>query len=273
MASAPAHKFGQMIGDMLEAAVRPMLEDIAKEHELFLDAKGKRVVRGKKTRVVWADGKDNHHALDYVLEIGGTEESIGSPAAFIEIAYRRYTKHSRNKAQEIQGAILPLAERYGAHHPFLGAILGGVFTDASVAQLRSHGFTVLYFEYESIIAAFSSVGIDASYDEGTPDSVIQRKISAFRKLNSSQRDRLANAFRTQHASEVGEFSKKLRAALTRKISLVYVLPLHGTPQACHDVNEALAFIQSFDESATVQVFTRYEVDVRIRRLRLLFCGD
>ena len=44
----------------------------------------------------------NVHDLDYVFEQGGTEATIGQPKAFIEIAWRRYTKHSRNKAQEIQ---------------------------------------------------------------------------------------------------------------------------------------------------------------------------
>ena len=46
---------------------------------------------------------------DYVLERGGTDTVRGLPAAFIETAWRRYTKHSRNKAQEIQGAVLALA--------------------------------------------------------------------------------------------------------------------------------------------------------------------
>jgi hypothetical protein len=47
--------------------------------------------------------------------------------AFIETAWRRYTRHSRNKAQEIEGAIGPLAETFAHARPFLGAILAGQF--------------------------------------------------------------------------------------------------------------------------------------------------
>jgi len=82
---------------------------------------------------------------------------MGTPAAFIEVAWRRYTKHSRNKAQEIQGAILPLAEKFRWSNPFLGAVLAGVFTDGSLEQLRSLGFHVLYFPYETLVTAGSVI--------------------------------------------------------------------------------------------------------------------
>ena len=87
----------------------------------------------------------NSHDLDFVLERGGTPDKIGMPVAFIETAWRRYTKHSRNKAQEIQGALEPLAETYRHLAPFKGAVLAGVFTEGALTQLRSLGFTVLYF--------------------------------------------------------------------------------------------------------------------------------
>jgi hypothetical protein len=94
------------------------------------------------------------------------------PLAFIESAWRRYTKHSRNKAQEIQGAILPLAEKYRWNNPFLGIVLAGAFTSASLTQLRSLNFNVLYFPYESLTAAFQSQGIDIVFDESTREYII-----------------------------------------------------------------------------------------------------
>jgi hypothetical protein len=59
--------------------------------------------------VTWQDGYGNKHDLDYVLERGGDEERLGVPAAFIESAWRRYTKHSKNKVQEIEAAVMPVA--------------------------------------------------------------------------------------------------------------------------------------------------------------------
>lgn len=175
MAHAPGHRFGQIIGDMLELAIRPPLIDVARKHGLYLDWKHERPARNGRKLVKWTDSKRNEHDLDYVLEAGGSEDTQGTPKAFIEIAYRRYTKHSRNKAQEIQGAITPLAETYSDHHPFLGVVLAGVFTSRSLAQLRSHNFGVLYFPFDSIVKAFKAVNIDAFFDEDTPDDNIQGK--------------------------------------------------------------------------------------------------
>ena len=144
MAESLAHKFGQIIGDLLELAIEPHLQRFAKRNKLFLDKKGVRLIR-KGRKLSWIDSKQNVHDLDYVLERGGTNEVLGNPVAFIETAWRRYTKHSRNKAQEIQGAILPLVEKYKNSSPFIGVVIAGVFTSGAIIQLQSSGFCVLYF--------------------------------------------------------------------------------------------------------------------------------
>jgi len=262
MAASPSHRFGQIIGEVLESAIRPIVEAVAQEHGLYLDAKRPRKARGGKSKVAWVDGKGNTHDLDYVIEAGGTEDTIGAPKAFIEIAWRRYTKHSRNKAQEIQGAIIPLAERYGDSHPFLGVVLADVFTDGSLNQLRSLGFNVVYFPYESVVAAFASMRIDAAFDEDTPDAHLKRKVVQYGKLKASQRERIAASLRDRHKAELATFTSALRTTLTRSITSVYVLPLHGSPRTLGDVAEAIAFIEAFDESKPCESFTRYEVGVR-----------
>jgi hypothetical protein len=262
MAKSPSHRFGQIVGEVLESAIRPIVEAVAKEHGLYLDAKRPRKARGGKSKVAWVDGKGNTHDLDYVIEAGGTEDTIGLPKAFVEIAWRRYTKHSRNKAQEIQGAIMPLAERHGDSHPFLGVVLAGVFTDGSLNQLRSLGFNVVYFPYESVVAAFASAGIDATFDEDTPDAHSKRKVTQYGKLKTPQRERIAAFLRERHKADLTTFSAALRTTLTRSIRSVYVLPLHGSARTLGDVAEAIAFIESFDESKPCEPFTRYEVGVR-----------
>lgn len=262
MAESPSHRFGQIIGEVLESAIRPIVEAVAIEHGLYLDAKRPRKARGGKSKVAWVDGKGNTHDLDYVIEAGGSEDTIGAPKAFVEIAWRRYTKHSRNKAQEIQGAIMPLAERYQDSHPFLGVVLAGVFTDGSLNQLRSLGFNVVYFPYESVVAAFASVGIDAAYNEDTPDAHLKRRVAQYGKLKPAQREQIAGFLRDRHKADLVAFSAALRTTLTRRIASVYVLPLHGSPRTLGDVAEAIAFIEAFDESKPCEPFTRYEVGVR-----------
>ena len=177
-----AHKFGQIIGDTLEGMLRAPLKTIARKHGLYLDYKHPRPARGHKSKVTWTDEKGNSHDLDYVLEHGGSESERGTPKAFIETAWRRYTKHSCNKVQEIHGAILPLARTYSRYAPFLSAVFAGVFTEGALQQLRSNGFAILYFPYPSIIEAFACTGIDAAFDEDTPDEELQVKVDKYKRL-------------------------------------------------------------------------------------------
>ena len=184
MADSPAHKLGQIIGDELEAATRQSLQEIADEFTLYLDYKHARPARDGRKKVAWKDSYRNVHDLDYVLEEGGSEEMIGQPRAFVEIAWRRYTKHSRNKAQEIQGAILPLAKTYRQHSPFLGAVLAGDFTEGSLDQLRSHKFHLAYVAYEEVVRAFKEVGVDVSSDENAGIGGIAAKGEDLQPLRS-----------------------------------------------------------------------------------------
>ena len=157
MAGSPAHKFGQDLGNLLEDLVlnfilKPRLLAYVKDKNLYLDSQGTRPARGGAKHVAWKDGFGNSHNLDFVIELGGTTQNIGRPVAFIEAAWRRYTKHSKNKAQEIQGALLPIVQLH--HAPFCGVVLAGEFTGPSIDQLESNGFCVLYVPYASVIAAF-----------------------------------------------------------------------------------------------------------------------
>lgn len=51
MAESPSHRFGQIIGDTLEQAIRPILEVVAKDSCHYLDGKGERRVRGTRRKV------------------------------------------------------------------------------------------------------------------------------------------------------------------------------------------------------------------------------
>ena len=106
MAESFAHKFGQTIGDMLQAAMEPVLADFAGSHRLYLDKKGPRPAR-KELKVTWTDRLGNRHDLDFVLERGGTRDKIGIPVAFIEAAWRA-------TASRLQSAWIECERRCGA---------------------------------------------------------------------------------------------------------------------------------------------------------------
>jgi hypothetical protein len=261
MAESPAHKFGQIIGDILEAAIEPLLRKFAAEHGLYLDKKGARSAR-KGNKVSWTDLYGNTHDLDFVLEKGGSDDHIGVPVAFIETAWRRYTKHSRNKAQEIQGAIMPLKTTYQYAFPFIGVVLAGVFTDGALVQLESLGFTILYFPYETVVSAFGRVSINARFEEETPDAELARRVRAWEALSPRQQSRVAQVLIKSNLEEVQGFMSALRRAVTRQIELVRVIPLHGTTFEWKEVEEAIAFIESYDEDGGPKPIVKYEVEIR-----------
>ena len=204
MAKSPAHKWGQIIGEFLEQVFKTELSKFARKHRLYLDTQGQRPARSGK-KVSWVDSFGNAHSLDFVLERGGTKNEIGNPVAFIESAWRRYTKHSRNKAQEIQGAILPLVATHKNFAPFMGVMLAGEFTGAALTQLESLGFNILYFPYELILKGFEKFGIDASTEENTSEKVVQDKIKTWN--NFQDKDKLAKYLLKLNAEKTNIFLK------------------------------------------------------------------
>lgn len=261
MAESPAHRFGQIVGEVLEAAVTPLLTAFAEKHGLYFDKQGERPCRLGK-RCTWLDLNNNKHDLDFVLERGGSADKLGVPAAFIETAWRRYTKHSRNKAQEIQGAIIPLAETYKNARPFVGVILAGVFTDGALTQLRSLGFSVLHFSYESVVAAFKDYGINASFEEDTPDAAFQKKVKKYGKLSAGDKFGLARALLHKQRADVEEFMGALEKVISRQIERITVLPLYGSPTELATVEAAIKFLETYEEKVGKVPIQRYEIRIR-----------
>ena len=261
MARSPSHRLGQIIGDQLESSVQEPLADIANEFNLYLDYHHSRKARGGKKRVTWKDGKGNTHILDYVIEEGGSETVQGRPRAFIEIAWRRYKRHSKNKAQEIEGAIIPLADTHQDSHPYLGVVLAGQFTEASLKQFRSNRFNLIYCPYESILQAFKREGLDVSSEEDSSDRTLQGKVDAFERTSKRARKRIAEHIRELHSEQFKTFFDTLRSSFRRRVESVLVLPLYGINFQFGTIRDAIQYISDHDSPSSLE-FARYELNVR-----------
>jgi hypothetical protein len=246
VAESLAHRWGQIIGDVFEMFVRNVLGEVAQQHGLYLDFKRPRKARGGQGKVTWQDGYGNKHDLDYVLERGGTEDAFGVPIAFIESAWRRYTKHSKNKAQEIEAAIMPIALTFSRHQPFCGAVLAGEFTGNALHQLESKGFGVLHISYDSILTAFRELGIDASSEDGvggTTEEQFREKITKWQSLRQPQATkRLMAKLHALHQREIADFKVRLEAALTRRVASIRLTVLRGHSVECSDVQSAIVYL-------------------------------
>lgn len=261
MAASPSHRFGQIVGTLLEELLLPVLSKFCVERKLFLDQHGDRVGVRKGKKVTWADKYGNSHDLDFVIEKNGSTQSQGRPVAFIEAAWRRYTKHSRAKAQEIQGAVLPIAELYGNDSPFLGAVLAGEFTTGSLDQLRSLGFKLVYIPYATVVKAFAQVGIDIQFDEETEDAKFAECVGHIEKLKAADRTKLKDFIYASNEKIFEAFFETLRSKLDRLVEKVVVLPLFGASIELKTLDEARFFVSDFKTDNHAGEFRKYEISV------------
>ena len=134
--SSAGHKLGQLIGDWFEKDfVFPLLNEVAQKLDLFLDNRFvDRPARGDK--IVWCDIDGNGVDYDFVLELGGTKDQMGIPVAFVECFWRRGSRHSKDKARDDSGKLMPMRIVYPTAR-FLGIISAGDFTEPARDLVRS----------------------------------------------------------------------------------------------------------------------------------------
>lgn len=242
MAKAPVHKLGQLIGEFVESHFKKELDDICQQRQLFLDVVGVHRTARKGKKVTWFDVYGSKHDLDFVIEKGGTEDRLGLPVAIIECAWRRYTKHSKNKAQEIQGAVLPIAAKYKYHKPFLGAVIAGEFTAPSVTQLNACGFETIYFEYADIVQAFAESDAVIQYGETTTDEDALTMVATFEGLTDQQLETIFDRIVVLSQVEVDKFKRTLVDSLDRQVDQVVIAPLFGSNTTFDTIDDAVDFL-------------------------------
>ncbi len=271
MARSQSHILGEFIGAFFEDLMKQPVREFAQKYGLYFDTVGKRKARGGK-KLTWTDVHGSKHDLDFVLEKGGTEENIGEPVAFIELAWRSYTKHSKNKAQEISGAVNPICEKYKLSKPFKGAILSGQFTENSLNQLKRDDFHVLYIPFEKLVQAFSTHGLDIEFDEDSKEADVKKKHAAVSKRsNKALLEKVREEILNSCDAEIKQFITELEAFYTRKIKTICILPLHGTRTEVVDVEKAIAFINGYCDLPTNQKLEYIEVIVTYNNGSIIQC--
>ena len=171
--ASAGHKLGQLIGDWLEEfLVWPLLAQVAKELDLFLDTRFiRRPIRGDK--ITWKDERGTAVDYDFVLELDGSEDKKGLPVAFLECCWRRGGRHSKDKARDDSGKLLPMRETHSTTR-FLGIIWAGYCTAPARDLLRNHDIDLFYIPKDKIIEAFKQNGLVIDYPDKTPEEEKQR---------------------------------------------------------------------------------------------------
>ena len=264
MVTSPGHKLGQMLGNFLEEMFGKDLVSFSEQHGLYCDRKGERPkVRGRRRKVTWKDNRGNSHDMDFVIERNGTFERMGDPVAFIELTWRRYTKHSRNKAGEIEGALLPLKETYQETCSFIGVIVAGEFTEGGIRQLISNGIQVLHIPSDVIVECFKTKGIALDYPEDASNDLKIDLIERWEALSEEDVEEIKQCIKRRIRTNYKRFMKSLKQSLLRRIEIIRLVPLFGEEKTFSKVNDAIRFIQEYPETKPKNYkFKGYEIYVR-----------
>lgn len=271
MATSQSHTLGEFIGNFFENLMKKPIKEFSDSNGLYFDSYGPRKCR-KGEKVTWTDIHGNNHDLDFVIEKNGSDICIGEPIAFIELAWRRYTKHSKNKAQEISGAVNPICEKYKLIKPFKGAILSGQFTESSISQLKNEGFHVLYIPFEYIVHAFKKNGLDIEYNETTKEADLKKKYAAVSKESNKQilelvREDLLKSCDTA----IQQFTNELYASFKRKIKSICLLPLHGVKTEVINIDQAISFISEYSGLPINSKLEYIEVIIKYNNNSIIQC--
>lgn len=262
MAASQSHTLGEFIGAFFEDLMKAPIRKFSAENGLYFDSAGARKAR-KGKKITWTDVHGNRHDLDFVVERGGTDAKIGEPVAFIELAWRRYTRHSKNKVQEIAGALDPICEKYRFSKPFKGAVLCGQFTDAALKQLENDGFHVLHIQFEKLASAFRAHGLDIEYDEHTTEAQLRKKHAAVsKKANRKILDDVRADLLKDCECGINRFLAELKASCDRKIKTICILPLHGRRMEVCDIGEAIELIDGYKHIPAAHKLEYFEVVVK-----------
>ena len=248
MAISPSHSLGQIIGYAMELAFFEIIKNSVSDGGYYVDRQGPRPARNYRKKVTWVDYNQNKHDLDFVIEKNGTDEVVGIPVAFIESAWRRYTKHSVNKAGEIANALIPLRLTYQGHNPFMGAIVAGEWTIGGLTHMKSQGINVVHIPVPIIINAFGSVGVDFNFNEDTPTDDLQYQVDKWISLSDDDKWSVVHNLIESTNPYFYDFIGELRTHLSRKIDRIMIIPLYGDVLYAGTLDEAINVIHHFDSA-------------------------
>ncbi|MEM6644721.1 MAG: hypothetical protein AAF730_00565 [Bacteroidota bacterium] len=260
--SSAGHKLGQEIGNWWEPYIMlPLLQRVAASLDLYLDhGYHERTCRGAK--IVWEDDEGNGVDYDFVLELGGTDEEVGVPVAFVEGFWRRGGRHSKDKARDDSGKLLPMKDTYPTAR-FLGIVAGGELTKPARTLIHSRDIDLLYVVKDQVLASFEEAGLVMTY----PDEASEADKSAIQSTfdlawNEDKKKEVAqNLFERMGEAAVNAYVARVQASLSAIPVEVRITELtHSDTVVFKEVGSATAFLKdpSFGHDSD-KVSYRYEV--------------
>ena len=246
--ASAGHRLGQLIGDWFEEFfVLPLMTKVSKELNLFVDNRFvERPIRGDK--IIWQDVDGNQVDYDFVLELNGTPSQLGLPVAFIETFWRRGSRHSKDKARDDSGKLMPMRMTYPTAR-FLGIVSGGDFTRPARELVRSREIHLFYVPKQKIIKAFEEHQLIMDYPDKADEEQKQQMASEFEANFSTEKKKaVANSLieligKATVESYIAGVRSQL-SALPQEIR--FILRQDSAPVVFDSIDEATEFLISPD---------------------------
>lgn len=124
------------------------------------------------------------------------------------------------------------------------------------------GFHLLFFPYQPIVQAFKSLGVDAEFDEDTPEKDFGKKISRWNALSKKAQRSVADHLVKAHERDIKAFFDALDKSVTRRVEKIIVIPLYGQESEYSSVGDAIAFLSSYESTAVQGRVYKYEIHIR-----------
>jgi hypothetical protein len=213
--ASSGHKLGQLVGDWFQDYfVLPLLQELASHLGLYLDHRLKsRTVRSEK--IEWSDEDGNSVDYDFVLELNGSDDTRGIPVAFFESFWRRGSRHSKDKARDDSGKLIPMRHTYPTAR-FLGIIASGDFTAPARDLIKSREIDLLYIPKQKIIECFQMLNLVMDYDdkssEGYKAQIAQQFEAGLTQKAKAEASRFLRELLTHHV--IQGYIDRVRASLS-----------------------------------------------------------
>lgn len=246
--SSSGHKLGQLVGDWFQDFfVKPLLTDVAKELDLFLDYRDcKRNKSVRADKILWADEDGNQVDYDFVMELGGSARKRGIPVAFLECFWRRGSRHSKDKARDDSGKLMPMRATYPTAR-FLGIVASGEFTQPARELVESRKINLLYIPKAKVIESFQKLGLEMDYNDKAKEDVKAGITTAFEKaLNVEMKEKARAKLRAMLGeTTVRSYIASVKAALSSTPLEFRIVGQHlSAPKVFETVGEVTEFLSS-----------------------------
>lgn len=262
--ASSGHKLGQLVGDWFQDDfVRPILDEVASKLGLYLDHRmKKRTARGDK--IIWEDEYDNGVDYDFVLELGGSDAVLGVPVAFLECFWRRGSRHSKDKARDDSGKLMPMRHAYPTAR-FLGILASGDFTKPARELIRSREIDLFYVPKTKVIESFAAFNMKMDYpDKATEQTKAQIAEEFGTKLDSTTKSDAAKKLRELMTETVVQgYIDRVKSSLSALPQEIRIIgELKSVPMTFETVDKAERFLNAqhlqFDFTKPEEAYT-YEV--------------